>query len=220
MQVMFDPALARRLMIDTQLRPNRILDPRVIDAMGSVPREAFVPERMQTLAYIDEDVAVAPGRYLMEPRVFGRLVQELEIQPDDRVLDVGCSTGYSTAILARLAREVVALEADAALAARSGQLLSRHGLSNFTSRVGPLAAGAADLAPYQAIVLNGAVEEVPNKLKEQLTIGGRLAAVVMTGGVGKATIVTRHQAGFGVREIMDAATPPLPGFAREKGFVF
>ena len=217
---MFDPALARRLMIDNQLRPNRILDARVIDAMATVPREAFVPERMQTLAYIDEDVQVAPGRYLVEPRVFARLVQELDIRESDRVLDVGCATGYSTAVLARLARDVVALESDAALAARAGQLLSRHGLTNFTTRVGSLAAGAPDLAPYQAILLAGSIEEVPAKLREQLAIGGRLGAVIMSGGVGKATIITRHQAGFGARQIMDAATPTLPGFAREKGFVF
>ena len=174
---MFDPALARRLMIDNQLRPNRILDARVIDAMATVPREAFVPERMQTLAYIDEDVQVAPGRYLVEPRVFARLVQELDIRESDGVLDVGCATGYSTAVLARLAREVVALESDAALAARTGQLLSRHGLTNFTTRVGSLAAGAPDLAPYQAILLAGSIEEVPAKLREQLAIGGRLGAV-------------------------------------------
>lgn len=217
---MFDPALARRLMVDTQLRPNRILDARVIDAMGAVPRENFVPERLQSVAYIDEDVPVAPGRYLLEPRVFGRLVQELGIAESDRALDVGCGTGYSTAVLARLCRDVVALEADAALAARAGQQLSRLGLSNFTTRIGPLAAGAADLGPYNVILLGGAVEEVPVKLKEQLAVGGRLAAVVMTDGVGKASILTRHAAGFGVREIMDAATSQLPGFAREKGFVF
>ena len=217
---MFDPALARRQMVDSQLRPSRILDARVIEAMATVPREAFVPEPLATLAYIDEDIEVVPGRFLMEPRVFARLVQELQIQPDDRVLDVGCTTGYSTAVLARLAKQVVALEADAALATRAGQLLSRLGVTNFTTRVGPLPAGAPDLAPFQAILLEGTVEEVPAKLKEQLAVGGRVGAVVRVAGVGKATILTRHPAGFGAREIMDAATPLLPGFARAPGFVF
>jgi protein-L-isoaspartate(D-aspartate) O-methyltransferase len=220
MPSMFDSAVARRQMVDSQLRPNRILEARVVEAMATIPREAFVPERLATLAYIDEDIEVAPGRFLMEPRVFGRLVQELDIQPGDKVLDVGCTTGYSTAVLARLAQQVIALEADAALATRAGQLLSRQGVTNFTTRVGPLPAGVPDLAPYQAIVLEGLVDEVPAKLKEQLAVGGRLAAVVRVAGVGKATIFIRHPAGFGAREIMDAATPPLPGFAKAPGFVF
>ena len=217
---MIDAAAARRLMVDGQLKPHRILDPGILSAMGEVPREAFVPERFASVAYIDEDIEIAPGRYLMEPMVFGRLLQELAIAPHHRVLDVGCGTGYSSAVLARLAARVVALEMDGDLATRASRLLSRLDLNNVFTTVGALVAGEPSNAPYDRILLEGATDEVPEALKQQLADGGRLAAVVRRNGVGKATIVERHGGAFGVREVFDAATPMLPGMTKPKGFVF
>ncbi len=217
---MFDPAAARRQMVDGQLKPHRILDPAILSAMGELPREAFVPERLAAVAYIDEDIEIAPGRYLMEPMLFGRLLQELAIEPHHRVLDVGCGTGYSAAVLARLAARVVALEMDGDLATRTSRLLARLDLNNVFTTVGALFAGEPANAPYDRILLEGATDEVPEALKQQLADRGRLAAVVRRNGVGKATIVERHGNAFGVREVFDAATPMLPGMTKPKGFVF
>ncbi len=217
---MFDAAAARRQMVDGQLKPHRILDAAILSAMGDVPREAFVPERLAAVAYVDEDIEIAPGRHMMEPMVFGRLLQELAIEPHHRVLDVGCLTGYSSAVLARLAARVVALEMDGDLATRTGRLLARLDLNNVFTTVGALSAGEASNAPYDRILLEGATEEVPEALKQQLADGGRLAAVVRRNGVGKATIVERHGNAFGVREVFDAATPMLPGMTKPRGFVF
>jgi protein-L-isoaspartate(D-aspartate) O-methyltransferase len=216
----FDPAAARRQMVDSQLRPTRVFDPRILSAMGDVPREAFVPERLASVAYVDEDIEIAPGRYLMEPMVFARLLQELAIAPTHRVLDVGSGTGYSAAILARLAARVVGLEVDGDLATRTSRLLARLDLNNVFVAVGALAAGERSNAPYDRILLEGAAEEVPEALKQQLGDGGRLAAVVRRGGVGKATIVKRHGNAFGAREVFDAATRLLPGMTKPRGFVF
>lgn len=217
---MFDPVAARRQMVDAQLRPNRVLDGALLRAMAEIPREAFVPERLVTVAYVDEDLEVARGRYLLEPRVFARLVQDLAIAPSHRVLDVGCGTGYSTAVLARLASRVIGLEVDGDLATRTSRLLARLDLANTFISVGSLAAGERANAPYDRIMVEGAVEQVPDALKQQLADGGRLAAVVRAGGVGKATIVERHGEAFGVREVFDAATPLLPGMTKPRGFVF
>jgi protein-L-isoaspartate(D-aspartate) O-methyltransferase len=221
---MFDPAVARRQMVDAQLKPSRVTDPRILTAMGDVPREAFVPERFATVAYVDKDIEIAPGRYLMEPMVFARLLQELAIASNHRVLDVGSGTGYSAAVLARLAARVVALEVDGDLATRTSRLLARLDLNNVFVTVGALAGGEAASAPYDRIILQGATEEVPEALKQQLADGGRLAAVVRRGGagqgIGKATIVERHGNAFGAREVFDAATPLLPGMTKPRGFVF
>ena len=217
---MFDAATARRQMVDGQLKPHRILDSAILSAMGDVPREAFVPERLAAVAYVDEDIEIAPGRYMMEPMVFGRLLQELAIAPHHRVLDVGCLTGYSSAVLARLAARVVALEMDGDLATRASRLLARLDLNNVFTTVGALSAGEPSSAPYDRILLEGATEEVPDALKHQLADGGRLAAVVRRNGVGKATIVERHGNAFGAREAFDASTPMLPGMTKPRGFVF
>ena len=207
-------------MVETQLRPHRVLDPRLAAAMAEIPREAFVPARLAEVAYVDDDIEVAPGRFLMEPRVFGRLLQEAAVAAGDVVLDVGCGTGYSTAVLARLAATVVALEPDAALRARATETLARLGMDNAALMDGELAAGDPAHGPYNVIFLGGAVEIVPDALRDQLADGGRLAPVVVRRGVGKATIIERHGQAFGAREVFDAATPPLPGFTRKRGFTF
>ena len=218
---MTDFAAARANMVECQVRPNKVTDSRLLAAMASVPRERFVPEGLVGHAYVDDDIAVAPGRYLMEPMVLARLLQAAAIEPGDVVLDIGCATGYSTAILARLAATVVALESDEALAETAIELLTGLDADNSAVVVGEHAAGYAAQAPYDVIVLEGAVEQVPEALGEQLVEGGRLVAVVTGGGrVGKATLMLRVRGALSGRVLFDAAVSPLPGFAVERGFVF
>lgn len=218
---MTDFAAARANMVECQVRPNKVTDSRLLAAMAAVPRERFVPEGLAGHAYVDDDIAVAPGRYLMEPMVLARLLQAAAIEDGDVVLDIGCATGYSTAILARLAATVVALESDEALAETAIELLTGLDADNSAVVGGEHAAGYAAQAPYDVIVLEGAVEQVPEALGEQLAEGGRLVAVVTGGGrVGKATLMLRVRGVLSSRILFDAAVPPLPGFAIERGFVF
>ena len=217
---MIDFAAARKQMVDSQLLPNKVTDAHVIAAMSAVPREAFLPEGLRGVAYMDEDVQVGPGRYVIEPMVFARLLQAAAIRRTDAVLDVGCATGYSAAVLARIAGVVVAVEEDRSLAAQASASLATIGAENAAVITGPLAAGYAAQAPYDVIVLEGAVEEVPAALLDQLAEGGRLAVVLAGRGIGKATLYTRSAGVIGHRQLFDAGLPPLPGFAREAGFVF
>lgn len=217
---MTDFAAARKQMVDSQLLPNKVTDARLVEAMGSVPREAFVPQAMRGVAYMDEDLQVAPGRYVIEPMVFARMLQEAGIRNTDAVLDVGCATGYSAAVLAKLGSVVVAVEEDAGLAAQASANLAATGAENAAVTTAPLNAGYPGQAPYDVIVLEGAVEEVPAALIEQLAEGGRLVAVLAGRGIGKATLYTRRDGVVGQRQLFDAGLPLLPGFSREAGFVF
>lgn len=217
-----DYAAARHNMVESQIRTNQVTDPSVVAAMDALPRELFVPKQLRGIAYVDEDLDLGNGRYLMEPMVLARLLQAAEIRSTDVVLDVGCGTGYSTAVLARMASAVVALECDAELAARAGGLLAELGADNAAVVTGPLAEGYTAQAPYDVIVLGGAVAEPPPALCSQLADGGRLMAIVAGNGtgVGKATVTTRTAGTFSRRIVFDAATPLLPGFAPDLGFVF
>ena len=218
---MADYAVARLNMIEGQIRPNKVTDGRVLAAMAEVPRERFVPKKLQGAAYVDEDLAVAPRRYLMEPAVFARLLQAAAITPTDLVLDIGCATGYSTAVLARLAATVVAVESDRGLAKTAVALLAELDADNAVVVEGELKAGYAKQAPYDAIVLGGAVEQVPPAITDQLAEGGRLVAVVADGSsVGAGVLMLRARGAFLRRVLFDAAVPPLPGFMAERGFVF
>ena len=182
---------ARLNMVESQIRPNKVSDPAIIEAMLAVPRERFVPAALRGIAYVDEDVPLGGGRYLMEPMVFGRLLQFAAIGRDDVVLDVGCGSGYASAVMAQLARKVVALEDDPALA---------HGA---------------------VILFNGAVAAIPPAIAGQLAKGGRLVAVVQAEpGMGKAVLMTRVEGVYAQRIVFDAGTPILPGFAARPGFVF
>jgi protein-L-isoaspartate(D-aspartate) O-methyltransferase len=223
---MEDYAAARTKMVDSQLRTNDVTDYSVLTAMGEIPRERFVPARMRPLAYIDEDILVrdagggAPARYLMEPAPFARLVQLAEINPSDILLDIGCATGYSTAVLARLANSVVAVEADPELAALASGTLVDLGIANAAVVTGPLEEGYASEGPYDVIFLGGAVEVVPDSLFAQLKEGGRLVAVVGYGRAAAATVFTRSDGEIGSRIAFNAHVQPLPGFAKPKAFVF
>jgi protein-L-isoaspartate(D-aspartate) O-methyltransferase len=219
---MVDFAKLRRSMVDGQIRANDVTDPRILAAMLELPRERFVPAPVRDLAYLDDDLPVQPGRptarYLIEPMVLAKLVQALDLAAGDKVLDVGCATGYSAALLGRLVRHVIALEEERDLVAAAKPLLAEPG--NVTVVTGPLTAGWPGEAPYDAILLNGAVEVVPEALLRQLKEGGRLGAVMRAGAAGRATIHTRVGDRFSAHPVFDASVPPLPGFAAPKSFVF
>jgi protein-L-isoaspartate(D-aspartate) O-methyltransferase len=220
---MIDFAEMRRAMVDAQVRANDVTDLRIVASMLETPRERFVPASLSSFAYIDDDLLVKegpPARYLMEPMVLAKLLQAAEIGPEALVLDVGAATGYSTAVLARLAGQVVALEEEADLAAQGSNLLVDLGLLNAAFVQGPLTAGWPGESPYDVILLNGAVESAPETLLGQLKPGGRLVAVVGRGRAGRATVFTNTSGGVGSRVVFDAAVPVLPGFEARPGFVF
>ena len=220
---MINFAAARRMMVDGQVRTADVTDPRLLSAMLDVPRERFFPEDKASLAYLDIDVPVSeaglPVRRLLKPMVLAKLIQAAGIAETDHVLDVGCATGYSTALLAHLAGSVVGLEEDRTLARQAAEMLAGAGAKNAKVATGPLAAGWAAEAPYDLILLEGATEVVPAALMEQLKIGGRLACIIGR-GPGKATIYQRTQTDFSGRAVFDAGASLLPGFAKPQEFVF
>jgi len=220
---MIDFAEMRRAMVDAQVRANDVTDLRIVAAMMETPRERFVPASLRSFAYIDDDLLVkegAPARYLMEPMVLAKLLQAAEVGAGDLVLDVGAGTGYSTAVLSKLAGQVVALEEDAELSGLGSSVLVELGLLNAAFVQGPLTAGWPGEAPYDVILLNGAIEIQPDALLAQLKPEGRLVAVVGRGRAGRATVYTKTSGGIGSRIVFDAAVPVLPGFEARPTFVF
>jgi len=217
---MANAALRRRAMLDGQLRPNRLTEERLQQAMLATPRERFVPAELRGVAYVDEDLPLGRGRFLLEPMVFARLLQAAALTSADVLLDVGCGTGYSSVIAARLAGTVVALEADAEFVRLANENLSALGVDNAAVVAGELALGYAEQGPYDVIVLNGAVERVPDALLDQLAEGGRLVGVETGGGTGRAVLYAKQNGLVGRRVLFDAAVGPLPGFQRDAGFTF
>lgn len=210
---------ARDNMVDSQIRTDDVTNPALIAAFRSVPREAFVPPQLQPVAYMGEPVEVAPGRFLLDPRSLAKLCQLAEVRASDAVLDVGGTTGYSAAILSGLAGKVTALESSAGLAAAAKVNLA-HAAKPVSVVVGPLAKGWPDGAPYDVILLNGAVPELPEALLDQLAVNGRLVGVVTDRVVGKAHIVIRAATGLSSRIAFDATVPLLAGFESAPHFVF
>src|SRR5262245_29280002 len=200
-------ATARQRMVDGQVRPSDVTDIRILDAMLAVPREAFVPDNKQALAYLDLDLDVGEAggvkRCLIQPAVLAKMLQAAEIRESDRVLVVGCATGYAAAVIARFAPQVSATESDPGLAARSQAILSQNGCGNVAVRSAAPADGEAVGAPFDVIVLNGATEIVPNRLYEQLRDGGRLVGVFAATRPARATLVTRSHDDFGHRALFD-----------------
>ena len=218
---MADYAQARRVMVDRQVRTADVTDLRIISALLDVPREAFVPVARRAVAYLDLDVPVSEsGRALLKPMVFAKLLQAAAIRDTDHVLDVGCATGYSAAVLGKLAGHVVALEEDAAMARGASETLAQTGANNVAVVSGALAAGRVEDAPYDVIMVEGAAQVVPNSLLSQLKEGGRLVAVVGSGPMGKATLYRRVGGHASAVPVFDAAAPALPGFAKPAAFVF
>lgn len=223
---MIDFAQARRAMIDGQVRVNDVTDTAVIAAMLEIPREQFVPESRADLAYIDDDLCIReagdgkPARYLMEPMVLAKLLQALALDATARVLDVGAGSGYAAAVLGRIAGSVTALEDDEDLIRRAGRDLAKAGVANVEVVKGALPAGWAGSAPYDAILIEGAVETVPQALFDQLKDGGRLGAVIRKDSSAKAILFVRTGDNISARRLFDAAIPSLPGFEAPKTFVF
>ena len=214
---------ARQNMVDSQLRPTRVNDPRILAAMAELPRERFVPKSKQGTAYIDEDIQVAPGRYLMEPVVLARLLQALELTSETNVLNIGCATGYDAALLGRLTGSVVAVESDPVLVAQASEAINELAIDNVAVIEAPLDQGYVAQAPYDAIFISGAVDAVPSAISDELAPGGRLAVVIGSGEpgiLGRAYLYVRSGATFSRRPLFDAGTQLLPGFVREESFVF
>jgi protein-L-isoaspartate(D-aspartate) O-methyltransferase len=219
-QAMFDTVAARRMMVDGQIRTADVTDLDLIGAMLAVPRERFVPAAIAEQAYRDGDVAIAAQRVLLRPMVLAKLLQAVRVTSTDRILVVGSGTGYSTAVLARLAATVVALEQDEALTARAREVLAALGAGNVTVANGPLTAGWPAAAPYDAILVDGSTEVVPETLGAQLEPDGRLACIFGRGPNGKAMIYRLIEGQLVGRPVFDAAAPLLPGFAAPPAFVF
>jgi protein-L-isoaspartate(D-aspartate) O-methyltransferase len=212
---------ARAHMIESQLRPNKVTDERVIGAFAQLRRELFVPEHLRGVAYIDEDLPVGHGRYLMQPMVAARLLQIAAVEPKETALVVGAGVGYEAALLSLLARSVIALEEDAELARFGRSALVEHGIATASYVEAPLSGGHRQRAPYDVILFGGAVAEIPQEINAQLGEGGRMLAVVRPGGgVGRATVMLRTGGVLAQRVIFDAATPLLPGFVPKPAFVF
>lgn len=209
-----DFAAARRTMVDSQLRPEAVTDPRVVAAMAVVPRELFLPAGQRASAYVDRVVPLGEGRGLSPPASLGRLLTLLAPRPGERALVVGSATGYAAAVLAEIGLAVTALESDAALA---GQGPAHPGIRRIS---GALTEGAADGAPYDLILIDGEIEQLPEALIAQLAVGGRLGAALVEGGVARLVSGTRSAQGFGLKSHADAAMAPLPGFARPPVFTF
>ncbi len=216
-----DYAAARLHMVDSQIKTNKVTDTRLLEAFEEVPRERFVHESQRGYAYIDEDLKVADERYLVEPMVQARMIQAADIKSSDVVLDIGAGPGYSTAIIARVAATVVALESDEGLAKHAIRTLEELGVDNAIVIKEALTEGYPKQAPFNVILINGAVSEVPKQIVDQLADGGRLVTVIRgERGVGRATYMERLGDTISRRELFDAATPFLPGFRRQPGFVF
>lgn len=221
---MIDYAVQRKNMVESQVRPSDVTDRRIIRAMLEIAREAFVPPALRSVAHMDQHLPLAggksgPARSLLSARVQAKLVQLLELGDRDLVLDIGGATGYSAAVLSKIAQTVVALECDAALAATATETLAKLGIDNVAVVTGELPQGYTSEGPYDAILVNGAVSAIAPALLDQLKDGGRLVAVELAGPIGKATQWRRIGSLFDRRPDFDAAVPVLPGFEPKREFV-
>lgn len=215
---MSDFASLRMTMVDTQVRPSDVTRFPIIEAMLHVPRENYVPAAKRDAAYIGANIELGGGRVLLEARTFAKMIEALDIGPSDLVLDVGAGLGYSTALLARLAQTVVALEEDETLASEAGRILGEDGVDNAVVVQGALAAGAAKYAPYDVIVIGGGIEQLPQAIADQLKEGGRIVAIEMTGALGTVKHGLKTDGRIDWRFAFNAGAPVLPGFTKEKTF--
>ena len=208
-----DFAAARMAMVESQLRPQGVSDPAVIEAMGRLPREDYLPDDTRTLAYADRAVAIREGRFLAPPAVLGQLLTEMMPQRGQRALVIGAGTGYSAAVLAAIGLKVIALENEAGLAATG------HG-AGIEAANGPLEAGFPSRAPYDQILIDGAVEYIPDAIIDQLADGGRLGTALVDRGITRLVVGRKVAGAFGTLSIGDAGVPALPGFQRPRAFTF
>lgn len=216
---MTDFAVRRTIMVDTQVRPNDVTKFPVIDAMLAVPREDFVPNEKREAAYVGENIDLGRRRVVLEPRTLGKMLDLLDIQPDELVMDIGVGLGYSAAVISRLAQAVVGVEEDEAMAAEAQAALSAAEADNVIIHVGPLAEGAAQHGTYDVVVLQGAVAHLPDTIISQIKDGGRILCLFDEGHLGVARIGYKVDGAMNWRQAFNAGAPVLPGFERDSAFV-
>lgn len=215
---MTDFASRRTLMVDTQIRPSDVTKFPIIEAMLHVRREVFTPDDKRELAYAEGNIPIGPDRVLLEPRTFAKMLDALDLSRDELVLDIGCGLGYSSAVLARLVEAVVAIEEDEALAREAEARLLAENVDNAAVFTGPLVEGAAKYGPYDVIIIQGGVGQVPQALIDQLKDGGRIACLFMKNGLGSCEIGYKIDDQVSWRYEFNAAAPILPGFEQDKAF--
>jgi len=217
---MSDFQRSRTMMVDTQVRPSDVTSFPIIDAMLSVPREQFVPEGLKPAAYAEEHLLVSGGRYMLDPRTFAKMLEGIDVGPNDLVLDVACGLGYSTAVLAHMAEAVVAIEDSEGLVADAETALASVGVDNAVVVQGGLDGGAAKHGPYDAIMVNGAVETSPASLVEQLKVGGRIVVIFKRSKLGVVRVGLKTASGVNWRDVFNADAPILSGFSASHVFAF
>ncbi|MFC7705832.1 protein-L-isoaspartate O-methyltransferase [Plastorhodobacter daqingensis] len=215
-----DYAARRSKMVDHQIRPSDVTKFPIIDAMLTVPRELFVPDSKREMAYMGENLVYGLGRYLLEPRTFAKMLEVIDLQPSDLVLDIGCGLGYSTAVIARLAEAVVAIEEDEPLAAEAQAILSDQGVYSAAVVTAPLTEGAPQHGPYDAIIVEGAIEVFPDALAAQLKEGGRAVCLFMEDVLGVCRVGFKFDGKITWRDAFNASAPVLPGFEKHRSFTF
>jgi protein-L-isoaspartate(D-aspartate) O-methyltransferase len=216
---MTDFAQRRTMMVDSQVRPNEVTSYPVIEAMLTVPREQFVPDSRQDVAYAENNIDLAPGRVLLEPRTLGKMMDVLDLQNSDLVLDIGPGYGYAAALMARIVEAVVAVEDNPDLAAEAEARLAAQDVFNVAVVTGPLVGGCESQGPYDAVLVEGAIEEFPEALTEQISDGGRVVAMFREGQLGVVRVGLKRDGRINWRFAFNAGAPVLPGFARPQGFV-
>lgn len=215
--------IARQAMIDSQIHPMGVVSEKILAAFNVVPREDFVPDAQKGICYCDEDIEIAKGRYLMEPSVLARLIQFAAPKAEDVALTIGSGAGYNAAILSQLVSTVVALDEDRAMLEQAQSVWDKLSYSNVVAVIGPLIEGAPKNAPYDFILFNGAITNVPEDIKNQLAVGGRMLVLIKSANnnVAKANLIEHVSEGiFSSRVLFDAGTPYLKGFEPKKEFVF
>lgn len=216
---MTDFVTRRRMMVDTQVRPSDVTKFPIIEAMLRIPREVFVPAEKKEAAYIGRNIRLGDGRVVLDPRTFAKMLDALNVDYDDLVLDIGAGLGYSAAVIARIAEAVVAVEDDESRASEAEALLPEH-VDNVIVHTGPLAEGAPGHGPYDAIIVEGGIETLPEALAAQLKEGGRIACLFMDGELGVVRIGWKVDGAITWRFAFNAAAPVLPGFEKAQAFAF
>jgi protein-L-isoaspartate(D-aspartate) O-methyltransferase len=217
---MTDYKTARTAMVDCQVRPSDVTKYPIIDALLSTPREAYVPDAIRPVAYAGEHISLGNGRVLLDPRTFAKMLDALNVQPNELVLDLGCGLGYSSAILAKMAEAVVSVESDPDMAKVASETLSEQSVDNAYVALGDLASGNAKNGPYDAIILQGSVQTIPDTLIEQLKDGGRICALFQNNNHGECRIGYKSHGNVSWRTVFNATAPLINGFETIKEFKF
>ena len=208
----------RKIMVDTQIRPSDVTKFPIIDAFLSIPREKFVPDGKREAAYIGENFQIGQSRVILDPRTLAKLLEALDVQKDELVLDIGTGLGYSSAIISLIAELVIAVEDDSNLTGEAEEILSEIGADNVVVQLGKLEDGAPEHGPYDVIILQGGVEEIPGSILKQLKNGGRVGAIFIEEGLGTAKIGFKLNDKISWRYSFNASAPVLPGFFKQKDF--